>query len=261
MAVQETSRLSFGPGRVYIQPNGTTTTMEYGAINDIQFDIKSNQKPIYTENGFPLAIFDGHKEITISIKHYKLGLTTTAFDLNQAAPVASTTTWAFDEIGTIATHAYTLANGATYQAGTLSLAVWVTNAGVTYPVPYAIVTGGTEVAGKSASVSGSGVVTFASGETATTCVATYSYGLTTGNKIAIVNQYQNSSPSFKMYYIKRDRSQIDNSTGVSAIIFNAVRFGGMKWGYTDDKEMEVDRSLMAFADPVGNIGEITYTNY
>lgn len=261
-ATQQTEKISFGTARVFIQPLGSTVLQSYGDVQDAQFDIKYEQKPVWGEGAFPIAVFDGHRSIDISVKGLRMDLTTIATDLNQAAPIASTGDWIVDEKGTIATHAYTLVNGATYVAGSLFLRVLLAGTGgVLYPVTYAIVTAGSEVAGKSASVSGSGVITFAVGETATTCYATYEYTLATGTQIAIVNAFQGSAPAYKVLVVKRDTSLIDNSVGTTFLTFNSCRFGGIKWGYTEDKETTYERSLMAFADPTGNVGSMSFTNH
>jgi len=256
MPVQQKDKLSFGTGRAFIQAAGSAVLVPYGNLTDFSVEFKTDQVSAFDENGFPVGVFDGHKEIALTIKHMRFDLTSLGLDFNQAAPGASTQTWAFSEQQPIATHAATLTNGATYAVGTLSLQTNLNGA----LVQYTPVTAGSEVAGVSYSVSGSGVIAFAAGETATTCYCTYAYTLTTGSKLTIVNTYQNSAPSYKFIFVKRDKSIIDSSVGCTAITLNSVRFGSYKTGWTDNKQVEIERSLMAFADPFGNIGDIQLTN-
>ena len=262
MAVQQTEKIIYGPGRVFITPAGSTQRNKYGDVNEFNMDIKVDQKDIYGENGFALAVFDGRKQIDLSVKHYTLRLDALASDLNQSAPGASTTNFIVDEKVTVPTtpYQYTLAQGATYVAGSIDLVMLVTTGGVTYPVTYAIVSAGSEVAGKSASITSAGVITFNAGDTGIIGKATYQYGFTLGSSMSLVNQYQNSTPSYQMVYVKRDKSPIDSSVGTMIVTLNAVRFGGLKFAGKEGSETLWERTLKAFADPTGAIGSIQFCN-
>lgn len=262
-AVQSPTRINFGVGRCYVKPAGSTSYLPYAHVQEFNLDHKIDQKEIYDENGYPLAVFDAHRSIDLDIKHYELRLDVLAIDTGQAAPVASTSAFSWDEPGTVASatpYTATLANGATYIAGTLQLLVFVVNSGITYPVPYQIVAAGSEVAGKAASVSATGVITFAAGDAGLKFQATYQYGDTNGTQMTWTNTPQNSAASYGFLFAKRDKSPVDGSVGQLIIALNAVRFGGIKSAYKEGAETVYERMLKAFADPTGAIGSVQFVN-
>ncbi|MHB1798059.1 MAG: hypothetical protein ACYCUI_07105 [Vulcanimicrobiaceae bacterium] len=262
-AVQSPTRINFGVGRAFVKPAGGAVYLPYAHCSEFNLDHKIDQKEIYDENGYPLAVFDAHRSLDLDIKHYELRLDVLANDLGQAAPVASTSAFSWDEPGSVAAATpfiVTLANGATLVAGTLELLVFVVNAGITYPVPYAIVAAGAEVAGKAASVSAAGVITFAAADAGLKVQATYQYGNVSGTEMSWTNQPQNSAASYAFLFAKRDKSPVDGSVGQLIIALNAVRFGGIKSAYKEGAETVYERTLKAFADPTGAIGNIQFVN-
>lgn len=252
-AFQESEKMTFGTGRLFVTPAGSSVRQIYANLNDVSVDFKIDQKAIFGEGGFPIAVADGHREIDIMAKHYTLALGPLANDLGLAAPVASTDGYIVDEVVTVTSHAATLAH--TPVAGTLDLVMDEANS----PVRFVQVTGGSEAAGVSYSISGA-TVTFASGETATTGKASYAYANSNGNQIILVNSFQNSSASYSMDLVKRDRSVVDNSIGFLIMHFNAVRPGAIKMPYKEGDWSNYERSFKAFADPFGNVGTITFVN-
>ncbi len=260
-AVQSPTRINFGVGRAFVKPAGGAVYLPYAHCQEFNFDHKIDQKEIYDENGYPLAVFDAHRSLDLDIKHYELRLDVLANDLGQAAPGASTASFSWDEAGSVPAstpYTATLTNAATFVAGTLELLVFVVTNGVKYPVPYEIVTG-TPVAGVSASVA-AGVITFAAGDAGLSFQATYQYGNTLGSEMSWVNQPQNSAASYAFLFAKRDKSPVDGSVGQLVIALNAVRFGGIKSAYKEGAETVYERTLKAFADPTGAIGNIQFIN-
>lgn len=260
-ATQQVDKLTFGSGRVFYTPAGATQSSKYGNVMEFDLDVKVDLKEIWDENGFPLAAFDGHKSLDLSVKHYALRLDGLQNDFNQSAPVASTEAYSLDENVTVPAgtpFTVTLAQGAQFIAGSLDLVMYIgTNKN---PVTYSIVNAGSEVAGSAASVSAAGVITFAAADAGLTGKATYRYTNTNGKQITIVNQYQNSAGSYKLYFVKRDLSVIDSSVGQLIVTLNAVRFGGIKLAYKEGGENVYERTLKAFADPTGTIGKIQIVN-
>lgn len=256
-AVQQVYRQSFGTGRLYQTPNGSTTQLPYMDLFDCEVDFKVDLKEIFGEGGYPISVADGHRSIDITAKHYALALHTIANDFNLAAPASGVDSYIFDETVTITSHSYTLANAPV--SGSVQLTLYVTSGSITYPVLYSKVTAGQEVASVSYSISGS-VITIASGDTATTGKVSYLYANTAGQVITFVNTYQNSTPIYTLDLFKRDRSPIDNSVGVLWLHLQAVRFGGLKMPFKEGEFSSWDRTFKAFADPTGTVGTMTFCN-
>jgi hypothetical protein len=264
-AVQQVDRIMFGTGRLFQIPAGGGARLPYGDLKEASVDMKVDLKEIYGEGGYPIAVADGHRTIDVTAQHYALRLDTLANDLGVAAPAANAAAISWDEAGTVPSatpYTATLSQGATYAANTLVLKVFVKPAGssVATPVIYQIVPAGSEVAGRSASVSATGVVTFAAGDAGQAFQATYSYGSTNGQSITLTNTFQNSTTPMQMVLAKRDKSIIDGSVGQLILTLNAVRFGGIKLTYTEGDFTVNDRTFKAFADPSGTVGTLQFVN-
>jgi|GEM_PF-4790777 len=260
-ATQQVDKLAFGSGRVFYLPAGASQYSKYGNVQEFSIDWKVDLKEIFDENGFPLAVFDAHKTIDLSVKHFALRLDGLSNDFAQNAQVSSTSAFSIDEPVTVpasSPYTFALAQGAQFVSGTLDLVMYV--GANKNPVTYSIVSAGSEVAGSAASVSAAGVITFASGDAGLTGKATYQYTDANGKQITIVNTYQNSIPSYKLVFLKRDKSPIDSSIGQLIVTLNAVRFGGLKQSHKEGSETVYERTLKAFADPTGTIGTIQFVN-
>src|ERR1022692_2834283 len=119
MAIQQVFAQKFGTGRLFATPNGATQQQKYADLYDCEVDMKVDLKEIYGEGNFALSVADGHRSIDVTVKHYSLDLASFATDLNLSAPASSTNSYIFDEVVTVASHAYTLLN--TPIAGTLDV--------------------------------------------------------------------------------------------------------------------------------------------
>lgn len=259
--IQETNRINFGSCRMF-GTDSSGNVLPYDQLMDLTMDVKTDLKEAYGEGNYAFATADGHKSIDLTAKHYIKNLNSLTQDLGGSAVTTNTTGYVVDEAGTVATHAMTLANTNVIQL--LSLIVGVTTNGIIVPTSYAIVTAGSEVAGVSASINKvTGVITFNAAEVNGEPVkATYSYtlGSAAGSSISISNTYQNSAPTFKLLAIKRDLSRIDGSVGIEAWTFNAVRPAGVKNEFKEGDFTVLERSLKAYADPMGNVGTVTFFN-
>jgi hypothetical protein len=267
-AVQQVDRIMFGSGRLFQIPAGGGARLPYGDVKEASVDMKVDLKEIYGEGGYPIAVADGHRTIDVSAKHYALRLDVLANDLGVAAPGNLNGAMSWDEAGSVpAATPYqppALAQGANLVPGSLVLKVFVkpTGSSVATPVIYSIVPAGSEVAGRSASVSSSGVLTFAAGDAGSAFQATYQYGGTgvTGQSITLTNTFQNSTTPMQMVLAKRDKSIIDGSIGQLILTLNAVRFGGIKLTYTEGDFTVNERTFKAFADPTGTVGTLQFVN-
>ncbi|MBC5805624.1 MAG: hypothetical protein ACR2KS_10125 [Candidatus Eremiobacter antarcticus] len=263
MSVLQTEKFLFGTARLYATPSGQVSRVKYAGLNDVEFDGKVDTKEYYGEGGWPIFAADGHRSLDITAKHYVFDQSSFASDLGAAVPAAGQWAYAVDEAVTVPAmmpFTVTLANGALLVSGTLDLVMIVVTGSIQAPVTYKIVAAGMEVAGASCSVSGVGVITFAAGDTGRVGKATYKYTSAAGKQIAIVNAFQNSTPFYQMECVKRDLSQIDNSTGYFIFTLNAVRFSGFKLPFKEGELANIDRTFKAFADPTGIVGYVTFSN-
>lgn len=253
-AIQEVNSVSFGVGRMYGKDQ-SGNILPYGQLNDLTMDLKTDLKEAYGEGNYAFATADGHRSIDLSAKHYVRQLQSMSNDLGGSALAANTTGYAVDETHTVATHAVTLSN--TNVLTVFEIIVGVAISGITVPVTYAIVTAGSEVAGTSCSINlATGVITFAAGETngeTVKCTYSYTLGVATGSVITVSNTFQNSAPTFTITAIKRDKSRLDSSTSYEIWTFNAVRPGSIKSEWKEGDYNVLDRTLKAYADPMGNV--------
>ena len=263
MAAQQVDKIVFGSGRLFVNTPGGPR-LAIADLNDVSVDIKIDLKEIYGENAYALAVADGHRTIDIQAKHYTLNLGQLTTDLNGSAVGANSNAFVVDEAGIVGATTYSLAATSTYVANSLSLVVYTTPGGAgqpVLPVTYSIVAAGSEVAGKAASVNNAtGVVTFAAGDTGLALRATYQKTNALGSAISIANPSQNSTTPYSMTLVKRDRSQVDGSSGQLIMTFNAVRPGGAKFDFKEGEFTNIDRMYKAFADPSGNVATIQFVN-
>jgi hypothetical protein len=258
-AIQQTDKIAFGTGRLFVTPTGGGARLFYGDLTEADVEISVDLKEAFGEAGFPISVADGHRSLMVSAKHYTLRLDALANDLGVSAPTSSADSFSWDEAGIVpgTPYQYTLANAAAYITGTLVLKVFLPPKNA--PVYYAIVANGSEVAGKSASVT-AGVLKFAAGDSGVAFQATYQYSNTAGQRIQIVNTFQGSSLPYTMVLAKRDVSPIDNTIGQLIFTLNAVRFGGFKSAYKEGDYTVYERSFKAFADPTGVVGYVEFVN-
>ena len=79
-ATTTTDRVNFGVGRLFVNAPGGQRT-PYGQMTDISIDLTVDLKEIYGEGGFPIAVADGHRAISVTGKHYTLGQLFTEWNL------------------------------------------------------------------------------------------------------------------------------------------------------------------------------------
>lgn len=248
---------TFGVGRLLYTPAGALGPSQIGILNDIEVDVKTDLKSAFSEGKFPALVADGHATINITAKGYKFALQDVQQDFGAGIDTvgASVYTWAIDEAGLVASHAYTLNVASGYQAGTAIVVMNIPAAGgaVAYSVNYTLVASGSEVAGQSFSISAGGVLNFNAGDNGNTFLVSYQYANTAGNHILINNHYQNSQAPYILDVLKRDRNPVDGTTEVLSIRFFAVRSGGFKLPLKDNDWSDLDRTYMAYQDGTGRV--------
>jgi hypothetical protein len=243
--------VNFGVGRLFVNPPGGQR-LSYGAMSDITVSLKIDLKEIWSEGGFPVAVGDGHRSIDVTGSHYTLSLDTLAADLGISAPTSGNRAIVYDETLTLSgsPKTGTVTQGAAYIAGTMVLYVGGRRYAIVASAP---------VSGISATVSAAGVITLASGDTATAAVATYAYTDANGSLITIANTYQNSSTPYQLVATKRDIAP-DGSIGQLILTLNACRAGGMDWSWNEGAWTVYKRTFKAYADASGIVGTAQMVN-
>jgi hypothetical protein len=262
-SILQKDRIIFGTGYLQKFLPGATGPTNIGILNDASVDLKIDQKGVYGEGAYAVAMADGRRTIDISCKNYNLNLVDVGQDYNGTV-TASADAAVVGETGMVASatpYTATLANGMSFVPGSLQLTVYIVGAnGKPYPVTYSIVAAGSEMAGSAASVSALGVITFAAGDAGLMYSATYEYTNTNGQSVLLSQTYQDSTPSYQLKLYKRDRSPIDNSVGYLIAEFFAVRPASMSLPMKENDYANMDRKFSAFADPTGNVAKLTFVN-
>lgn len=259
-AIQTVDRINFGTARLYqLVPGGYPFPV--ANLTDAEVDFKADLKEAYGEQAYPIAVADGHRSIDVTAKHYTINPTILAQSLGGIITGSTSAPMALDEIHTAVGSSATLTNGATLVPNTLVVLAQPLVGGIPNPTLYAIVTAGSEVAGKSCSVNGTGVITFAAGDATVAFSATYQYTLTVGTRVSVANPFQNSSLTFQLVMVKRDLSPVDNATAELVMTLFAVRSAGIKNPYKEGDFTVYERSYKAYANGAGNVFQADFVNF
>ena len=227
---------TFGAGRVFAIPNVTNPTPTRALVPQGQsIDVKRKVESLFGENIFAAAVGVGETEVTGKVEFGK----TVASVLANLISGNGTTTGSYfeadNEAGTTlaaSPYSYTAVNGATflYDLG-------VVNA--TTGVIYSCVASGSEVAGKSYSVSALGVYKFALGDASTNVKVSYAYTVAaSGVSITLSNQLQGSTGGFQAVHVlpwgtEQDMFVFYNCIASSfALSAKKSGFGGTTLDYT-----------------------------
>lgn len=192
---------AFGPGIAIVRrldiANGVAVNIGY--VNELSLDFSGTIKELFGQNQYPLLAARGTVKATGKLKAATLsGLAWNNVFFGQSF-TASGINWAVGESNVIPGTPFTVtvAQSATFDA---DLGVVAAATGL----PYQRVAGGAEVAGKSYSVTETGVnkgkYVFAAGDTTLTMLITYAYTIATGQILNVVNQPIGFTPSFQLDY-------------------------------------------------------------
>lgn len=199
----------FGSGSIYATPlvdasgNAVTnpTPVKFLACQDISADISFDTKMLYGQNQFPLAVARGKAKVAVKAK---LGQVNGAIFNNAFFGQTKSTGqegYQQDLVGiAIPATPFTITAGATSDATHIQIpnsGTWAADMGVRNAsgvpmtrVASAPATGQYSVA--------AGVYTFAAADTGLTVYIDYRYTVTTGTKIAVINQLLGSAPSVSL---------------------------------------------------------------
>jgi len=192
---------AFGPGIAIVRrtdlANGVAVNVGY--VNELSIDLSGNIKELYGQNQYPLVTARGTVKATGKLKSATLsGLAWNNVFFGQSF-VSGNINWAVGESQPIPGSPFTITvtNSGTFDA---DLGVVAAATGL----PYQRVAGGSEVAGKSYSVTETGVnkgkYIFAAGDTGLTMLITYAYTQATGQTLNVTNQPIGTTPTFQLDY-------------------------------------------------------------
>jgi hypothetical protein len=237
--------IMFGTGRMLARQNlssGVASPLEFGALQDVSVEFKTDIKKLYGRFSYAIATADGKAEIMVKAKSGSIKADLFNRVYFGATSTATQKKYADGEAGLIpssSTYTVTVANASTFVED------WgVTNA----------VTGlqMTQVASGPAAGQYSvaaGVYTFAAANAGVAVVITYSYSTTAGFKIPITQTSMGAArPVFSLLLA----NSFDGRQ--STFKLNVCRAGKFNLPFKDDfavTELEIEAS----ADATGQIGE------
>ena len=185
---------TFGAGRIILTGNYTNPTPIRAATPQSQsVDFKRKTESLYGENMLPEAVAAGEMEIMGKVEYAKAVARIISDLMFQDGSSTGSYALANLEAGTV---------GATtpYHYSPVNVATFVADGGVknaTTGALYACVAAGSEVAGKSYSVT-AGVYQFAATDASANILVSYVYSVTgTGETISLANQLQGPGTSFQ----------------------------------------------------------------
>lgn len=197
MAAVLNGKKVFGPGRWFGINNVTNPTPARTIVQqDMSVTFKRSVKTLFGEKQLAADVSSGDLNVTGKVSYGTMNPRLFADLLFGAGSAVGQTLEADNELGTLTTHAYTVANGSSMSSSTPGVDLGVVNS--TNGARYVRVASGSEVAGTSYSfASATGVYTFASAETGTVFKFSYLYpAATTGETVAMTNQYQGKVNDF-----------------------------------------------------------------
>jgi hypothetical protein len=258
----------FGAGRARIIPSGGTP-YELGVVQSASAEFKVDLKELRGPYRYPQAVADGKGTASGKVSFANLWPPTLSEILAAAAPTqnptASTTVGqaVINEVQPISGTHCTLTNATTYVVGSEIVVVTISG------VPYYYTRGGSPavasatapLAGVYSINTGTGVLTFASGDNGNNATITYLYSPTGNNgnaSIALSQLGMNTAPTFQLTLIGTGKNYYSNATQQFIIVFNAVLAPSLKFDFKLDDFTMMDLDYQAFIDGSGNLGSLYF---
>lgn len=234
----------FHSGALFVEDTAANSTpRRIGTLQDTQFDFKGSNKELFGENQFAEAVGRGSVKITGKAKNGRFSAAALNDLFFKQTLATGAKLFAFDEQGTVATAAITVANAANFSA---DLGVVNKATGVQY----------IKVASAPAALQYSvsaGVYTFNASENGNIMQISYMYTSATGKTMPIVNQLAGVAPTFKGRFMAKYQ------TSTLCLTLNACVCDSIGFGFKLDDFSTPDFSFMAQDDGTGTIGELTST--
>lgn len=251
----------FGAGKLIVRPytgaGVVGAPIELATLQEADIDFKINTKKLYGPYRFPVAVADGEGEIPLTAKAALFY--GNAFNLFLGSTSsAGGQTIALDELGTIATAAYSVVNQTAFVPNTS--VVWLTPAGGGVARQLSPVAA-TPVAGVSYVESG-GNLTFAAADNGATVRVTYAYTLTSGGqKLVINNALQNTSLGAQVTLYNQSLNRANNKPSTFILNLNQVILPGLKMSFKIGDFTIPDYTMDCFSDQNNVIGTAYLYNY
>lgn len=248
----------FGSGKAF-----TTDTsgniIEIANLTDVELDFNVTTKKLPGAYRYALAIGDSEGDIKVTAKNTHFSAA--AFNIVWGGTLTTGAGQAFtpDEIGTVATASYTVANAAAYVA--LSAVVWLTPPGGAITRQLKRVSSG-PVAGVSFVDAGSGVLNFNAADNGGTVRVTYRTTVTSGaQQVAIGNPLVNSSMGVKLSLFNQSLNRQNGKMSQVIVDLNNCILPSLKLGFKSSDWTQPDYSIEVAADANNQIGTAYFVNF
>lgn len=239
---------AFGSGSIFGTRTDLTvqTPYQFGAVQDCSIDFSFDNKELYGQYQFPLAVARGKGKITGKAKTAQFNAD--AYNSLFFGQTVSTgqTFVALNETGSIpaSPYAVTVTNSATFVED-----LGVIN--VLTGVPLKLVASGPTTGQYTVA---SGVYTFAAADTLLNVYISYSYTASaTGKKFTIANQLMGAGPTFSINF-----SETYNGNTYTVKLFQCTSTK-LAFAFKNDDFNMSDFDFSAYADVSGNVGIISLT--
>jgi hypothetical protein len=276
---------NFSAGRARILPPPIAgvpqSYLELGVVQSASLELKVDLKELRGAYRFPIAVADAKGTASGKVTFAQLwpatlsailsGTLSTTAAAAEAVPVA-----VINEQQPLVTSTATLTHGATMVVGSeVVTVVDATGDAVFYSrvtaTPVASITAGKTLG--SYTITTGGLITLATGDTATSVLVSYQYlpaagtaPLPTGSpqnnaSISLKQIGVNSAPTFQLMLIGTGARNIYNSSAQQFVVqLNACLAPSMKMDFKLDDFSMVDLDFQAFTDVQGNLGNIYMIN-
>ncbi|ASG21411.1 hypothetical protein [Nitrospirillum viridazoti] len=242
----------FGAGDFFAVPLGQAnpTPVHFSALSDFSIDIKFEEKKLYGQNQFPIAVQRGKGSIDVKVKNSLVsGAMVNSLFLGTTSTPGQLLT-AVNEGGQPTANSYTAANGTTFK----------TDLGVAYAstaIPLQRVAAN-PTAGQY-TVSAAGVYTFAAGDAQASAGVVVSYTYTVaagGSTAAITSQAMGTGVQFMGVYTTA--SVVAGVQKRCTIQLNVCSSPDLKMAAKQDDYMVPEFGVSAYADAAGNVGVVSF---
>jgi len=231
--------------------SGTYTPIRFGALQSVSVEWNGDIKELYSTGQFPIDTARGKTKIQgkAKVAEIKAAMYNDLFFGQTVA--GGQLKYAFNESSTLGTGA------ASYT---------VTNSGSTPLVDQGVFLGtnGNQFAAVSSSPgsgqytfnASTGVYTFSTHSAGLGMLFNYTYTVTTGNNIAIANQFMGTTPRFQATLFQ----QYPNSTSQIVLVLNSCVSTRLTLPTSIDDYVIQDLDFSAFANSAGNVGSWNSAN-
>lgn len=246
-------QIVFHSGALFVKDTALNSTpYQVATLQEISFDFKASNKPLFGENQFAEAVGRGNTSVSGKAKNGRFNgrLLNEVFFKQAAANIsAQAKLLALDEAATVATATVTVANAANFIE---DLGVQSATSGEQY------VRVASAPAAKQYTVNEStGVYTFNATENTSTLKISYLYKTTAAgaNTLKLTNQIAGEAPTFRLLCAQKFQNQ------TMTVSLNAVVAENLAFAFKNEDFAMPDWAFSAQVDSLGVLGEISLTQF